>query len=146
MERVQVAQIENTAGDFQGEREAIAFLGLSLGRRHQELLDLLLAHPLLNVQEMATLLGLESSSIEHYLREVRNGGCTDVVATHLGPRWRLSGRGLHLVAAMHHLSVRSIAIPAELTEGEETNLVQRGLEVLLRHLEHTVGVYGFFLE
>ena len=59
-----------------------------------------------------------------------------------GQRWRLSERGLRLIAAMHHLSIQSIATLEESDGGE--SLVQRGVDVLVRHLEHTAGIYGFF--
>ena len=46
----------------------IAFLGLNLGHRHLDLLQLLFTYPLLHVREMAALLEREVSSIERYLR------------------------------------------------------------------------------
>jgi hypothetical protein len=142
---VEQVTFENAGRSNGEERAALAFLGLCMDRRHLELLDLLLAHPLLDVPEMATLLELESSSMERYVRALRNHGSLEPVATRVGQRWRLSGQGLHLVAAMHHVSMQSIATSAEPTgDNEEVTLVQRGLDVLLRHREHTVGVYSFF--
>ena len=83
--------------------------------------------------------------MERYVRALRNYGSIEPVATRVGQRWRLSELGLRLVAAMHHASMQSIATSAEPTGvEEEVTLVQRGLHVLLRHLEHTVGVYSFF--
>lgn len=95
---------------------------------------------------MAALLDLESSSIERYLRDLRGTGCIEPLATDVGQRWRLSTRGLRLVAAMHHVSMHSLAVPRQPSgdDDEEVDLVQRGLDVLLRHLEHTIGIYGFF--
>jgi hypothetical protein len=50
------------------------------------------------------------------------------------------------MAAMYHQSMRSIAVPASTSSNEEReSLVQRGVDVLLRHLDHTVGVYSFFV-
>lgn len=149
MERARKAERENIEGpgnNHADERETIALLGLGLGLRHQELLDLLLAHPLLAVHEMAALLELESSSIERYLRDLRGTGCIEPLATDVGQRWRLSTRGLRLVAAMHHVSMHNLAVPRQPSgdDDEEVDLVQRGLDVLLRHLEHTIGIYGFF--
>ncbi len=142
---VEQVKIENAGRSNGDERAALAFLGLRMDRRHLELLDLLLAHPLLDVQEMATLLDLESSSMERYVRALRNHGSIEPVATRVGQRWRLSGLGLRLVAAMHHVSMQSIATSAEPTgDDEEATLVQQGLDVLLSHVEHTVGVYSFF--
>ncbi len=142
---VEQVKIENAGRSNWEERETLAFLGLRMDRRHLELLDLLLTHPLLDVQEMATLLDLEGSSMERYVRALRNHGSIDPIATRVGQRWRLSGQGLRLVAATHHVSMQSIATSAEPTgDDEEVTLVQRGLDVLLRHVEHTVGVYSFF--
>jgi hypothetical protein len=47
-----------------------------------------------------------------------------------------------LIAATQHISIQRIATVEE-SDGE-TYLVQRGVDVLLRHLEHTAGIYGFF--
>jgi predicted transcriptional regulator len=142
---VEQVKIENAGRSNWEERAALAFLGLRMDRRHLELLDLLLAHPLLDVPEMAILLDLESSSMERYVRALRNQGSIEPVATRVGQRWRLSELGLRLVAAMHHVTIQSIALSPEPSgDEEEVTLVQRGLDVLLRHLEHTVGVYSFF--
>jgi len=96
----------------------------------------------MHVNEIADLLDLQASSIERYLRELHLVGCIEPVATHVGQRWRLMERGLRLVAARHHLSIQSIATADD--EHAEASLIQRGQDLLIRHLEHTVGVYGFF--
>jgi DNA-binding IclR family transcriptional regulator len=133
------------AGNGRDEQETVALLGLSLSRRQQEILELIFLHPFLNVHEMAALLNLQRSSVERYLRDLCHSGCVNPVSTHLGERWRLGERGLSLVAAMHHQSMRSIAVPASNSSNEEReSLVQRGVDDLLRHLDHTVGIYGFF--
>jgi hypothetical protein len=74
--------------------------------------------------------------------ELHTVGCLDPVTTHVGQRWRLMEYGLRLVAARHHLSIQSIATADD--EHDEAGLIQRGQDLLIRHLEHTVGVYGFF--
>lgn len=133
------------ASNCRDEGEVIALLGLLLGRRHLDLLDLLFDHPLLSGGEVAALLDLESSSVERYLRELRGIGCIDPVAAAGSQRCRLSERGLRLMAATHHVSIQSIAVASTPSEtDEETGLVQRGVDVLLHRLEHTAGVYGFF--
>ena len=105
-------------------------------------LTLLFTYPLLHVREMAALLEREASSIERYLGVLRSSGCIEPLATEIGQRWRLCERGLRLIAATHHINVQSIAIQQESDDG--VNLVQHGVDVLLRHLEHTAGIYGFF--
>jgi DNA-binding IclR family transcriptional regulator len=129
-------------GDSHDEREIIALLGLSLGHRHLDLLKLLFTYPLLHIREMALLLDLEVSSIERYLGALCRRGCVVPMVTDGGKRWRLSERGLRFIAAMHHVNIQRIAKIEESDNG--TTLVQQGLDVLLRHLEHTAGIYGFF--
>jgi hypothetical protein len=57
------------------EQEERKLLGLSLGRRHLELLALIFTYPLLHNREMAALLDLEVSSIERYLGDLSWRGC-----------------------------------------------------------------------
>ena len=141
MDREKVVQKDHTS-DKHDEREAIAFLGLKLGRRHLDLLQLLFTYPLLHVREVVPLLELEASSVERYLGILRSMSCIEPLATSMGQRWRLSERGLHLIAAIHHINVQRIAIQHESNNG--VNLVQQGVDVLFSHLEHTAGIYGFF--
>jgi hypothetical protein len=137
----------DTKGEHMGkccdEREVIAFLGLSLGQRHLDLLQLLITYPLLDVREIAALLEREVSSIERYVRVLHRSGCMVPMMTDGGQRWRLCERGLRLIAATQHLNVQSIATQQESDDG--VNLVQQRVDVLVRHLEHTAGIYGFFV-
>src|SRR6266852_1967851 len=127
------------------ECETMALLGLSLSRRLLNLLTCCLDHPLLTMGEMAALFTVAYGSIERYLRELRHMGCMVREETPAGERWRLSERGLRLVAAAHHLSVSRIATtstPAQ--QGTAPSLVQVGLDEVRGHIEHTAGIYGFF--
>ncbi len=127
------------------ERERVALVGLSLSRRHLNLLTWCLDHPLLTVREMAALLTVEEHSIECYLRELHIRGCLEREETVAGERWRLSERGLRLVAAAHHLSVGRLATattPAK--PGRAPALVQLGLDQVRGHIRHTAGIYSFF--
>jgi len=129
-------------GEYRDEREAMEFLGLTLGQRHLELLQMLFTYPLLHVLEMAALLEQEVSSVERYLRVVHKSGCIMSMVTDRGQRWRLSELGLRLIAATQHIGILSIVTQQESDGGAP--LVQRGVDELLRHLEHTAGIYGFF--
>ena len=120
------------------ERERVALVGLSLSRRLLNLLNCCLDHPLLTAGEMAALLMVEERSIERYLRELRTIGCIEREETVAGERWRLSERGLHLVAAAHHLSVSRLAT------ANTPTLEQLGLGEVRGHIQHTAGIYGFF--
>jgi len=129
----------------QDEQDTLALLGLVMSRRLLDLLTCCLDHPLLTMGEMAALFRVADSSIERYLRELRHKGCMVAEETPVGERWRLSERGLRLVAAAHHMSVSRIATtstPAE--QGTAPSLVQLGLDEVRRHSEHTAGIYGFF--
>lgn len=141
MDRAKAIPGEQVGGDHD-EKEKRALLGLSLGRRHLDLLALTFTYPLLHIREMAALLELEVSSIERYLGALYRRDCVVPIGTSRGQRWRLSERGLRLIAAMHHVHIQRIATVEESDKG--TMLVQQGLNVLLLHLEHTAGIYGFF--
>jgi len=94
---------------------------------------------------MAALTDLQVSSVERYLRELRHAGCIDPVVISVGQRYRLNELGLRQVAAAHHRSIQSLATsPTTETNENESSLVQRGQDVLLRHMEHTAGIYSFF--
>ena len=127
------------------ERELVALLGLAMSRRHLALLTCCLDHPLLSVRDMAALLTLEEGTTERYLRELRTMGCVERENTIAGERWRLSERGLRLVAAAHHVSVSRLATattPAK--PGTVPALEQLGLDEVRGHIQHTAGIYGFF--
>jgi DNA-binding IclR family transcriptional regulator len=140
MDRANAVQKDHKS-DTHDEREIIALLGLSLGHRHLELLMLLFTHPLLHLREIAALLEREMSSIERYLGILRGSGCIEPLETDIGQRWHLSERGLHLIAATHHINVQRIAIQQESDDGVQ--LVQQGVDVLVRHIEHTAGLRVF---
>ncbi len=127
------------------ERERVALLGLSLSRRLLSLLNCCLDHPLLSAREMAALLTVEERSMESYLRELRIRGCLEREETVTGERWRLSERGLHLVAAAHHLNVSRLATAnTPVQQGTPPALEQLGLFEVRGHIQHTAGIYGFF--
>jgi hypothetical protein len=96
----------------------------------------------LYLHEIAALLEREVSSIERYLDVLHGSGCIEPLSTNMGQRWRLCERGLLLIAAMCHVNVQRIASKQEGDNG--VNLIQQGVDVLVGHLEHTAGMYGFF--
>lgn len=128
--------------DNEDERECIALItGLRLTPRLWGLLHLFLDHPLLSANELAALLHVQFRSVRGFLYELRSLGCITSVITDVGERWHLSGRGLHLLAAAHHFNIRNISVVPENTS---LDIVQRGQEWLLQHIQHTAGIYGFF--
>lgn len=137
---------QDMIGDL-NECETMALLSLRLRCRLLEVLTCCLDHPLLMSGEMAALLTLEDASVERYLRELRHMGCIEREETLVGERWRLSERGLRLVAAAHHFPVSRIAIastPVSQTQETAPTLVQLGLDEVRGHIQHTAGIYGFF--
>jgi len=141
MDRAQAPTKDQTS-DSHDEGKNMAYLGLTLGHRHLDLLQFLFTYPLLDKREMAALLEREVSSIERYLRVLHKSGCIMSMMTDGDQRWRLNERGLRFIAAMQHLSIHSIATLEESDGGE--SLVQRGMDVLVHHLGHTAGIYEFF--
>jgi predicted transcriptional regulator len=127
------------------EREALSMLGLYLTRCMWRMMHLLLAHPLLSVEELAALLDLQTRSARHWLFELHQLGCLEPLTTMAGKRWHLCGRGLRLIAAANHMHVRNIAtVPDGMDGVDMPPLVQQGEAWLLQHIRHTAGVYGFF--
>lgn len=132
-------------GDRLEEPEAVALLGLRLIPRQWEIMRLLLAHPLLSDEELAAFLNLQRSSARGALYNLHQLGCLESVATEVGKRWHLRERGLRLMAATNHLHLRSLAVESgERADGETPGMMQRGEAWLLRTIQHTAGMYGFF--
>src|SRR5260370_15807573 len=126
MDRAKAPHKDHT-DDYRDEGKIMAFLGLNLGHRHLDLLQLLFTYPLLHVCEMAALLEREVSSIERYLRVLQRSGCIMSIVTAGGQRWRLCERGLRLIAATQHISIQSIGTHQK--SDREASLVQRGVDV-----------------
>ena len=127
------------------EREIISLLGLRLTPRHWSILHLLLAHPLLSDEELAGLLALQRKSVRCTLYMLHSLECLEPIVTSVGRRWHLCERGLHLIASANHFHIRNLAV----VSGDETAdgtiiMKQRGETWLLQHIQHTVGIYGFF--
>ena len=135
---------EQVAEDELDEREVIALLGLRLTPCQWNILHLLLAHPLLSDEELAAFLDLQRRSVRCLLYELHQLRCLEPIATEVGKRWHLCGRGLRLVAAANHMHMRNIATLSEGTESETSPVVQRGEDWLLKRIGHTAGIYGFF--
>jgi len=127
------------------EQEVITLLGLRLTPCQWSILSLLLAHPLLSDKELAALLSLQRKSVRCSLYELHHLGCLEPIPTAAGKRWHLCGRGLHMIATASHMHIRNVAISHENTEVSELSTeVQRGENWLLQHIQHAVGIYGFF--
>ena len=127
------------------EQEVIALLGLRLTACHWNIVRLLLAHPLLSVDEMAGVLGLKQKPARASLSTLHELGCLEPISTSAGKRWHLCERGLRLLTAANHLHLRHFAVASDAeAEGNSSLMQQRGEAWLLSHIQHTAGVYGFF--
>jgi DNA-binding MarR family transcriptional regulator len=127
------------------EREIVALLGVRLTPCQWSILRLLLAHPLLSAEELAAFLGLQRKSVRCALYELHRSGCLEPIPTEAGKRWRLCERGLRLMAAASHMSVRNMTTRSDDEADRKTSTrAQRGEAWLLQHIQHTAGMYGFF--
>jgi DNA-binding MarR family transcriptional regulator/DNA-binding CsgD family transcriptional regulator len=116
--------------------QEVCLLSLKLQPRHQEVLRLLYAHPLLAREEIAILLNMEPETIRRYLYDLVHLRCIKKLASS-GHRYHLSSTGLRLIAQSLQVSLLHVS------EMGQQQLVQRGLPHALRSLRHTTGVYGF---
>ena len=127
------------------EQEGIALLGLRLTPCQWNILRLLLEHPLLSSEELAAFLKLQRKSVRCSLYELHQLDCLEPIATEVGKRWHLCGRGLRLIAAADHIHIRNIAVLSDDgAESETSTVVQRGEAWLLQRIQHTAGIYSFF--
>ncbi len=123
------------------KQEDFRLTSVRLVPRMWEILYLCLAHPLLNQEDLAGLLGLESSSVRLLLVEVHKVGYLVGEESVAGLRWRLTEAGLRLLAQAVHCHVRHLGF---FPDDPNAPLQQRGLRGRLREIRHTAGVYGFF--
>jgi hypothetical protein len=127
------------------EREMVSLLGLRLTSCQWSILHLLLAHPLLSDEELASLLGLARKSVRCSLYELHQLGCLEPVMTEAGKRWHFCERGLRLIAAANHMHIRNIGfVPDDETGRVMSTMIKRGEAWLLQHIQHTAGIYSFF--
>ncbi len=127
------------------EQEGIALLGLRLTPCQWSILRLLLAHPLLSDEELAAFLHLQRKSVRCSLYELHQLGCLEPVMTSAGNRWHLCRRGFRLIAVANHVHIRNSAVVSDdEADGGTSKMIQRGEVWLLQHIQHTVGIYGFF--
>jgi predicted transcriptional regulator len=124
------------------EQEAVSLLGLCFSQRHVEMLYLLYRSPLLNIEEMAAFLNLQNETVIRYLYELRRYSCVERYIVEQEERWHLSPRGLRFLAASRHVLLEDIAEPEP--EGEQGDIIQRGLARLKRSLPLTLAAYTFF--
>jgi DNA-binding MarR family transcriptional regulator/DNA-binding CsgD family transcriptional regulator len=114
----------------------VCLLSLKLQPRHQEVLRLLYAHPLLAREEIAILLNMEPETIRRYLYDLVHLRCIEKLASP-GHRYHLSSTGLRFMAQSLQVSLLHVS------EMGQKQLVQRSLPHALRSLRHTTGVYAF---
>jgi hypothetical protein len=141
-------------------REALALLALRLDARHDAVLALLAAHPLLRGEELAAVLGISSTSADVYLRHLHRLGlvapATSITVRGAPPvppgiRW-LRGRyalatvGTHLLTARSGRNIKG-ALPADGQGLQRGNgpaaAYYREVAALMRVPAHTAGVYQF---
>lgn len=75
------------------EQELVALLGLRVTPSQWSALYLLLDHPLLSDQDLATFLTLKRKSVRTLVYSLHRLGCLDAIPTEAGTRWHLGERG-----------------------------------------------------
>jgi hypothetical protein len=125
------------------ERELVAWIGLQLTRKQQEILLQVYAHPLLAPHELAALLDMQPKTLLRALAPLRQWGCLQRCATEMGERLVLGARGIRLLAARHAVAVTHLA---ESRQHMIDPLVQRGVPYLQRTIRHTAGIYRFVVQ
>ncbi len=120
-------------------RTSLALRSLSLSGRQMDFLQLLYPAPLLTTQEIAAFCALQPPTAARALYDLCRGGWIELQQTVCGRRWQLGELGLRLLAARLQVPLPHIAVYS----GKDRQLIQRGVPLLLRHMRHTAGVYGF---
>lgn len=122
----------------------LARLTLRLDARSLRMLTALYLHPLLSTRQFATVLGIQSISVERMLRRLRR---LDLVQmrTWSGVRLgALSDRGVVLLGRCAHLPGGACVGLSSSHPPRALRRYQREVRALARTPEHTAGVYGFF--
>lgn len=153
-----------------GQRAELRLLTARLGGRLVEVLNLLFRAPWIEMADLADLLGIPLSSADRYLsalarhsllirdrerdfptmsRHAAEPDARGVQGTHLcftpRCRLRLSSRGQHLVAAMHHIGLRSrLAQRAAPSEPIALDHVTVSAAITNGKRDHAAGIYHFF--
>jgi predicted transcriptional regulator len=134
--------------DQVGEPEMLAWLTWRVTPGQWEIMQQLLAHPLLSTEELAVLLHLQRHSVRCALSALHHCQCIVPAATVVVQRWHLDEWGLRLLAAANRVPLHTLAIIPDTTPATAASVsrtvVQRGVPWLLEHCEHTAGVYSFF--
>jgi DNA-binding MarR family transcriptional regulator len=120
-----------------GKPGAPQLLSLQLSEGQRALLHVIYTAPLLSTEEISSLSSLAPATTTRLLYDLRRMGCLELLQTRYGRRWRMSHLGLRWLAG--GLAVALV----HLAESAEGKLIQRGVPLLERTLQHTVGVYRF---
>lgn len=131
-------------------RASLALRSLCLSERQMGLLRLLYTAPLVSTDEIAALRDWQPPSTTRYLYDLAQAGWIEWVERQQAGqgrrrvrRWKLSESGLRLIASQLQVPLAHIAAYSEGERAGERKLIQRGVPLLLRHMQHTAGVYGF---
>ena len=124
--------------------EQTALISLLLTRRLLDLLTFIFDHPVISIAELAALHGMQLTSMERAIRELRRLGCLELVDTRryqqeickrapeglqeklvvkndIGQRWQLSACGMRLLAATSHCSLHKMALAEDTQQQGQEN-------------------------
>ncbi len=151
-----------------GTSKQTALRSLLLTRRLFDLLTFILDHPMISIEELAALHGMQLESMYRYTRELRRLGCLELVDTRryqqeigkraplglqarlvvkadIGQRWQLSADGMRLLAGAHHLRLHTIALEEQThQQGQEHDAITHGNREVSKELiqRSSAGLFG----
>jgi hypothetical protein len=101
------------------------------------LIQVVYTTPLLSAEEIAAFCALTPASATRLLYDLLRLRYLEFQQTRGGRRWRLSDPGLRWIAALLDVSIQHLA------QGTKETLIQRGVPLLERTIQHTAGIYNF---
>jgi hypothetical protein len=133
----------------------LASLSTRLGARHLQVLRHVFTLPLATTDELASVFAQPArtqATLAHLLAELRRLGCVRPVEPPAprpqprggSPHWRLTERGLQLLAAVTGLPLSALASRSDAWPGEQWG--QRAVRGLWRQWEHTQQLHRLLLQ
>jgi DNA-binding MarR family transcriptional regulator len=128
-------------GGSRWNQSNLPLLTLHLSEQHHALLHLIYTAPLLSTEEIAAFSStLTPTTASRALSTLHTLGGIEREQTRCGGRWRLTSQGLRWLAGSLNVAVQHVAL------GTGDALMQRGLPLLKRTIQHTAGIYRFLAD
>ncbi|WP_376795284.1 replication-relaxation family protein [Thermogemmatispora sp.] len=145
----------NPSPTQQAHLPELASLSTRLGARHLQVLRHVFTLPLATTDELASVFAQPArtqATLAHLLAELRRLGCVRPIEPPAprpqprggSPHWRLTERGLQLLAAVTGLPLSALASRSDAWPGEQWG--QRAVRGLWRQWEHTQQLHRLLLQ